>query len=391
VHIIRITIFIFIISISLKSQVILNNPFNDTDKSAVRSAAIKSLIIKEYYYNKETNELTDSVSLLSYKFDRDGNEIEKVKYHIYSELNLKETYEYNTNGKISKITRYNKNDDIIETSAFKYINSGKVTRQKITQFYNNPNASYYFAVQARVEDDSIFNRLQTDLGIDPHLDGYTITVNLTDNDPQNHYVIIGDESDATSMRFSWSQLSLPVQKTLMKWEGPNRTNKKYTVQNLSKINYSYDKSGNVISKIYYNTANDVTRKEYFYYDEAGGKNTGYEKYNATKLLFKENYSFNDYGKITLITNTGGRTEFTYDTLNNITERSIFNSAGSLFGKTIYRYENNKLVEELNYGPDELINSKVNYGYNERGNLVSVIYYDEDYKKGKELSYQYEFY
>ena len=57
-----------------------------------------------------------------------------------------------------------------------------------------------------------------DLGIDPHLDGYTITVNLTDNDPQNHYVIIGDEADATSMRFSWSQLSVRVQKGLMKWE-----------------------------------------------------------------------------------------------------------------------------------------------------------------------------
>jgi hypothetical protein len=337
------------------------------------------------------DELADSVALLSYKFDRDGNETEKVKYHIYSELNLKEVYEYNTAGKLAKITRYNKNDDVIETSVYKYNKSGKVTRQKITQFYNNPNASFYFTIQARVEDDSMFSRLQTDLGIEPHLDGYTITVNLTDNDPQNHYVIIGDEADATSMRFSWSQLTLPVQKGLMKWEGPNRTNKKYSIQNLSKVTYGYDNNGNVISKVYYNTANDVTKKEYFYYDGAGGKNTGYEKYNGSKLLFKENYSFNDFGKIKLIAYTGGRTEFSYDSLNNVTERAVYNSSGSLFGKTIYRYENNKLVEELNYGSDELIFSKVNYGYDEKGNLISVTYYDEDYKKGKELSYQFEFY
>lgn len=390
-HVIRILIFIIIISIGLKSQIISNNPFNDTDKSLVRSAGIKSLVIKEYYYNRESGDLTDSISLLSFKFDRNGYETEKVKYHIYSELNLKEAYEYNANGKISKITRYNKNDDIIETSMFKYNGKGKITRQKITQYYNNPNASYYFTIQARAEDDSIFSCLQTDLGIDPPLDGYTITVNLTDNDPQNHYVIIGDEADATSMRFSWSQLSVRVQKGLMKWEGPNRTNKKYVVQNLAKITYGYDNNGNVISKVYYNTANDVTRKEYFYYDGAGGKNTGYEKYNGSKLLFRENYSFNDNGKIKLIAYTGGRTEFTYDTLNNVTERSIYNSAGSLFGKTIYRYENNKLVEELNYGPDDLINIKINYSFDEKGNLISVIYFDEDYKKGKELSYQYEFY
>ncbi len=390
-HVIKIFIFLFIISIGLKSQIISNNPFNDTDKSLVRSAGIKSLVIKEYYYNRESGDLTDSISLLSFKFDRNGYETEKVKYHIYSELNLKEAYEYNANGKISKITRYNKNDDIIETSMFKYNGKGKITRQKITQYYNNPNASYYFTIQARAADDSIFSHLQTDLGIDPHLDGYTITVNLTDNDPQNHYVIIGDESDATSMRFLWSQLSVRVQKGLMKWEGPNRTNKKYVIQNLAKITYGYDNNGNVISKVYYNTANDVTRKEYFYYDGAGGKNTGYEKYNGSKLLFRENYSFNDNGKIKLIAYTGGRTEFTYDTLNNVTERSIYNSAGSLFGKTIYRYENNKLVEELNYGPDDLINIKINYSFDEKGNLVSVIYFDEDYKKGKELSYQYEFY
>ena len=140
----------------------------------------------------------------------------------------------------------------------------------------------------------------------------------------------------------------------MKWE-LNRTNKKYVVQNLAKITYGYDNNGNVTSKVYdNNTANDVTRKEYFYYDGAGGKNTGYEKYNGSKLLFRENYSFNDNGKIKFIAYTGGRTEFTYDTLNNVTERSIYNSAGSLFGKTIYRYENNKLVEELNYGPYDLI-------------------------------------
>lgn len=370
------------------SQPAPDNIFINSEKTALTTAGIKSKTVWEYYY-KDTGELKDSMKLMNFYFDNNGNIIERTKFHIYDELNLKETYQYDGSGKILKISRHNKNDDVIETDNYKYSKSGRPVRERIIQYYNNPNASFYFSILASVHDDSIFTWLQNDLLIEPHLESYTITVNLTDNDPQNHYVVVGDETDATSMRFSWSQLSLSVQKGLLAWNN-NKINHKYAVQNLAKINYTTDRNGNVTSKLFYNTSGNMVKRELFFYNEAG-KCIGYEKYNSSKLLDKESYSYDDSGNVKEITYTGGRTEYIYDTANKLTGKIVYNTSNIVFNHSIYEYNNAKLTIETIYGPDETVSGKIIYSYDEKGNQIDKVSYNSDNKIEKETKIIYEFY
>jgi hypothetical protein len=370
------------------SQPAPDNSVINADKTVLKAAGIKSKTIWEYYFN-DAGELKDSMKILNYIFDNNGNSIERTKFHIYEELNLKETYQYDVNGKILKISRYNKNDDVIESDNCKYNKNGIPVKERIIQYYNNPNASFYFSILASVQEDSIFTWLQNDLLIEPHLASYTVTVNLTDNDPQNHYIVIGDESDASSMRFSWSQLSLPVQKGLLAWNN-NKTNHKYTVQNLAKVIYTNDKNGNVTSKTYYNTAGNVVKREFFFYNE-NGKAIGYEKYNSGKLISKESYSYDDSGKIKEINYTGGRTEYIYDDDNKLTEKIVYNTSNTVFSRSKYEYDNRKLTDETISGMDGAVIGKILYTYDERGSQIARQYYNSDDVIEKETKIIYEYY
>ncbi|RPI14597.1 MAG: hypothetical protein EHM58_16120 [Ignavibacteriae bacterium] len=370
------------------SQPAPDNIITNTNKTALKTAGIKSRTIWEYFYN-DSGILKDSMKLINFYFDNDGNIVERTKFHIYEELNLKETYQYDGSGKILKTSRYNNNGDVIETGNFKYNKAGMPVRERIIQYYNNPNASFYFSILASVHDDSIFTWLQNDLLIEPHLESYTVTVNLTDNDPQNHYVVIGDEEDATSMRFSWLQLSLPVQKGLLAWSS-NKTNHKYVVQNLARIKYTTDIKGNVTSKTYYNTAGNIVKREMFFFNESGYF-IGYEKYNSGKLLNKESYSYDDSGNVKEISYTGGRTEYKYDEAKNLIEKIVYNSSNTVFGRSVFEYETGKLTNETIYGPDDAISGKIIYSYDEKGNVIKKTSYNSDNIIEKETKIIYEFY
>jgi len=89
---------------------------------------------------------------------------------------------------------------------------------------NNPRTWNYFKILARADDDSIFVIAQDDMGIDPKLESYTLVVNITDPNPQNQYVVLGDELDPSAQRFAWSQLSKKVQDGLKNWTGTNKEN-----------------------------------------------------------------------------------------------------------------------------------------------------------------------
>lgn len=89
---------------------------------------------------------------------------------------------------------------------------------------NNPRTWNYFKILARAEDDSIFIIAQDDMGIDPKLESYTLVINISDPNPQNQYVVLGDELDPSSQRFAWSQLSKRVQDGLKNWTGTNKEN-----------------------------------------------------------------------------------------------------------------------------------------------------------------------
>lgn len=89
---------------------------------------------------------------------------------------------------------------------------------------NNPRTWKYFRINASAEDDSVFVKVQDDMGIDPKVDRYQITVNVSDPNPQNHYVVFGDELSPDAMRVPWAQISKDVQQGLLNWTGTNKEN-----------------------------------------------------------------------------------------------------------------------------------------------------------------------
>lgn len=109
-------------------------------------------------------------------------------------------------------------------------NANKVLAQQ--EDPENPRTWTYFRINASAEDDSIFIKIQDDVGIDPKLDRYTIVINITDPNTQNQYLVFGDELDPSAQRFAWSQLSKQVQDGLKNWSGTNKEN-----LNQKKLNY----------------------------------------------------------------------------------------------------------------------------------------------------------
>ncbi len=82
--------------------------------------------------------------------------------------------------------------------------------------------SKYFRILADADDDPIFVKLQDDLGIEPKMERYTVTIDIRSNEANQQYVLFGDEYNPT--RFNWKQLSEDVRKGLVNWTGSNKEN-----------------------------------------------------------------------------------------------------------------------------------------------------------------------
>ncbi|MCE1164351.1 MAG: hypothetical protein LWX07_02990 [Bacteroidetes bacterium] len=95
---------------------------------------------------------------------------------------------------------------------------------------DDPKTFKYFKINATADDDSVFVKIQDEMSVDPKLSTFTIVVNVSDADPNNHYVVIGEETDPTKIQVSWNNISKPVQQKLLNWSAPNKINlaqKKY--------------------------------------------------------------------------------------------------------------------------------------------------------------------
>jgi hypothetical protein len=70
----------------------------------------------------------------------------------------------------------------------------------------------------------MFVKVQDEMSIDPKMSTFSLVVNISDPNPENHYIVFGDETDATAIRQSWSTISKPIQQKLIGWTATNKTN-----------------------------------------------------------------------------------------------------------------------------------------------------------------------
>jgi hypothetical protein len=332
-----------------------------------------------------------------FSYDELGRITEYTKYHVFSDLTKRELYQYGKNDNISVCTRYNAKNDRIEVITYKYNKAGKLKKEIHEAYYNSVRTGVYFTILASVTENELFGRIQDELVIEPRLESYSIIVNITDPDEQNQYIVIGDETDPTSPRYSWSQLSMDSQRDLLAYQGPNRKEHEYISKFISNVFYKYDKTGNLTSKEVFNTSNDLIEKETYTYDQAGRKQS-YTKYNSNgKPISMERYSFDAAGRI--IESAGvepggsltGRLTYTYNDNGELINRIWHNAFGDVNGVYKYIYEDGRVKEEVKFrGENEMESRLVNF-YNEKGDLSESVRYDVNDKKDRLLKYVYEYY
>ncbi len=371
----------------------------NSGRSSIQSSHIRSVSIVEYQYVKGSNELLADSGFKSfyYAYDELGRMTEYKKFHVYPDLTTKEIYQYGKNDKISVNTRYNSKGDRIETITYKYSSTGRLKSQIHEAYYNSVRTGVYFSILANINELPLFETLQHELEIDPVLESYSIIVNIVDPEELNQYVVIGDESDAGSMRFSWSQLSMESQRGLLAYSGPNRKERSFTSKFIDRVIYKYDKSGNMTSREVHNTSGDVIDKETFRYSSAG-KVTAYNKYNDNgKISGGEIYTYDESGRMTESIGTepdgklSGRLLYKYDESGNIIEKSWQNSLGETSAKYVYTYNIGVLTEEIKYRSGTEFENRMSYEYDSKGNLDRITKYNINNEKERLFRYFYEFY
>lgn len=381
------------------AQALENINTRNNERNFILSNKIKSKSIYEYRYSKEQDGvLADSgYKSFYYGYDDRGNMTEYSKFHVFTDLTIKEFYQYGKNDRIIQTNRYNSKNDIIEMISYKYNKKGQLKSELHEAYYNSVRVGVYFTILASVLESELFGRVQDELAIEPRLESYTIIVNITDTEEQNQYIVIGDETDPTSPRYWWSQLSMATQKELLAYQGPNRKEHEYVSKFINEIKFSYDKAGNFTKREVYNTSGNAIERELFKYD-AAGRRISYTKYNEDgKAVSMETYIYDGSGR--LVESAGvepgggltGRLSISYDENGNIKEKIWYNRFGEINGKYVYVYEGNLLKEEVKYRGESEKESHNTYGYDEHGKLIDIVKYDINNKKDKLIKYVYESY
>ena len=322
---------------------------------------------------------------------------EYTKFHVFTDLTVKELYQYGKNDRLLQANRYNSKNDLIEMISYKYSKQGRLKSEIHEAYYNSVRVGVYFTILASVMENELFGRLQDELAIERRLESYSIIINITDPDEQNQYIVIGDETDPSSPRYWWSQLSMDTQRDLLAYQGPNRKEHEYISKFINEVKFSYDKIGNLIKREVYNTSGNSIEKEVFKYD-AGNRCISYTKYNENdKAVSMESYTYDGQGRLTESAGVEpggkitGRLSIAYDENGNVMEKVWHNSLGEINGKYKYKYSGSLLVEEIKYRGESEKENHSTYVYDDKDNLVEIVRYDINDKKDKLLKYVYEKY
>ncbi|MBZ0204232.1 MAG: hypothetical protein K8I03_14550 [Ignavibacteria bacterium] len=387
------------VTLNVFSQSTSDITLKNSERPQIQLNHIKSKSIWEFHYSKVSEGVLADSGYKSYYYGYDslGRITEYKKYHVFTDLTVKELYQYDKSDNISKCMRYNSKDDIIEAITYKYSKQGRLKTEIHEAYYNSVRVGVYFTILASVSESELFGTVQDELAIEPRLESYSIIVNITDSDEQNQYIVIGDETDPTSPRYSWEQLSMDTQRGLLAFQGPNRKEHQYISKFISKVSYRYNKSGNLTAREVYNTSNDLIEKETFGYDGSNRK-ISYTKYNENgKAVSMESYSYDALGR--LVESAGvepggritGRLSMAYDENGNLSEKIWYNTLSEINSRFKYKYEGSLLTEETKYRGESEKENHNTYAYDENGNLKEVIKFDINNRKDKLIKYIYEYY
>ena len=395
----KVLIFTFLLSSLALAQSTSDMLKKNEGSGLIAASSIKSKSVIEYRFSNDDDDvLADSgYKSFYYSYDKSGKLISYTKYHIFSALTIKEVYQY-SGDKIVKTLRYNSADEMIETDDYQFNKSGKLKKEIYTAFYNSVRPNVHFTILANINDDELFAKLQEDLQIEPKIESYSITVNISDPDELNQYVVIGDESDPTSPRYLWSQLSMESQRGLLAFTGPNRKDYDFKSKNISEVKYKYDKKVNLIRKTVYNTAGDLIGKDTYTYN-GDNKIISHYRYNENgRISSMETFAYDNSGRLSESAGLdasgkiNSRLKYKYDSSGSLTEKIWYGFTGEV--NTVFKFNydtGGKLIKEIKFSDENETEGSTTYTYNENGNITDVLNFGADGKKIKLTKYMYDYY
>lgn len=364
----------------------------------IAASNIKSKSVIEYRYFDENDVLADSgYKSFNFTYDKLGRITSYIRYHIFSALTVREVYQYSGN-RIIKTLRYNSADEMIETIGYSYSKSGKLKKETYTAYYNSVHLNVHFTVLANTNEGKLFSKLQDDLQIAPKLESYSITVNISDPDELNQYVVIGDESDPTSPRYLWSQLSMESQRELLAYTGPNRKDYDFKSKNIAEVKYKYDKKGNIIRRTVYNTSGDLIGKETSYFNGDNRIISHYTYSEKGKISSMKTFSYDNSGRLSESAGidpsgkVNSRLKYIYDDSGNLTEKIWYGFTGEVISIIKFSHdEYGRLTGENKFSGENEPEGSISYAYNENGNITDIFNYGADGKKIKLTKLIYDYY
>lgn len=87
---------------------------------------------------------------------------------------------------------------------------------------DDPAKWEFFKIYVTTSDDSIFTKLQDDMMISPYLESYLIYVDIRSDKPEKRFLVLGEITHESSMKFAWSQISEGVKSGLLNWNKKNK-------------------------------------------------------------------------------------------------------------------------------------------------------------------------
>jgi hypothetical protein len=387
---------IFILILGIVSVAVQNNSVcqqtyfeklnNQQERYNIKSNRVKTKTVRLFDKKiTETGFLTTSFS-----FDNEGKLSELINYHPFKELTLKYQYTYNAKGNLQFVKKINSNDEVIETMEYKYRKDFNISSVEVIQYYNPPVYLYY-TINVNTSEAQVFSTLQDEVQIEPKLESYSLTINISDAD--NQYIVIGDENSSNPLIYSWDLLSANTQSEILSWDISPKTVHNIEKLNPSLISFKYKKD-QIIKTII--ATNGATIKKEIFKIDANKNVTGYMKYNSKgKLILNESYIYATDNKVIIEIvdlNTRSKEKIEYDNDNKVIKREYYSSAAILNSRVIYTFSGNNLSQELIYNNKEEVDMIVKYDYESITNLLTAkSEYDSQDNLIRNFSYEYTYY
>ncbi len=373
----------------------------------------------------------------TYVYDEAGNEIEEVQY-FGDDIYRRYEYEYEEDGRKKKCIEYNGDGDIFSYKECEYDETGHVTKEEYHDF--TERIEYYYTYQYRYneagdiekkicydEDGSISYWCEHQYDEAGHelseltygTDGiYRRSEQKYDkNGNEIRFTYIVDGEITMQLEFSrdeWGNLTEERGRSLAKewdvhtYEYEYETiyvpscqytqavvvNKKEYHDGTLTAETEYDRAGNEIKQIIYNSDGSILIQKKYTYDNLG--NLIVYEFISGDHNRKETYEYDEAGDRTgrmdyLDDALYSRWEYEYDAAGKLKRYTVYNSDGDICGYEVHEYEYDEegnVMKDVTYGydtanADSSMGSwhySYEYQYDKAGNMVKRISYitDDEY-------------